>query len=113
MGAGPAAEYISYLRVARQWPNLDAILADPKNAPIPDEPSVVYAVAIGLAAKANEVNYARVKTYCERLHKAELGEYATLLVRDSVRRNPRVTSTRAYIELTSGDVGKLMTGRAT
>jgi len=113
VGTGAATEFIAFLKIWRSMPSLDAILADPAHAPIPDRQalSALYAVSVGLAAKANPANFDRVRVYAERLEKARLGEFAVLMVRDSVRRENKIGSTRAWIEMTTGPVGKLMGGR--
>lgn len=110
VGEGPAAEFVGFLRVYREMPSLDAIQADPDNAAIPSSPATLYAVAAGLAHRANETNFSRIARYAERLQENAKGEFAVLLVRDSVRRNPRVCNTKAYIHLASTDVGKIFLG---
>ena len=112
VGAGAAVEFLGFMRVYRELPSLDALLMDPDNAIIPEEPSALCAVAVGLAAKATESNFKAIAKYATRMEKAKYAEYAVLMVRDSVRRNPRVTNTRAYVELSAGPIGKFMTGRA-
>ena len=110
VGEGAAAEFIGFLRIFRELPSLDEILMDPDNAPIPEKAAALYAVAVGLASKANPNNFARVKTYADRLHADSKGEFAVLLVRDAVRRNRAICNTPAYIELCSSEVGQLFTG---
>lgn len=112
VGEGPAAELVGYMKIFRNMPSLDDILLDPVNAIIPEEPAAKFAVAVGLASKATEANFDRIVTYALRLDAAEEGEFAVLLVRDSVRRCYRVTNTKAFIKLASTPTGKLMTGNA-
>jgi hypothetical protein len=111
VGVGAATEFVGFLEIYRQLPSLDAILHDPVNAIIPEQPAALFAVAVGLASKATEKNFAQIATYASRLEKSDNGEFAALLVRDSVRRNERVTNSLAYIQLCSSPTGKLMTGR--
>jgi hypothetical protein len=94
----------------RDMPSLDAILLDPDKAPIPSEPSTQYAVATGLASKVNHSNFGRIATYAERLERAKLGEFAVLLVRDCIRREPKVTATADFIRLSSTALGKMFVG---
>ncbi len=113
VGAEAAADFTGFLRIYRDLPSLDAILADPTHAEIPIEPSALYAVSVGLAAKANPNNFARIKTYAQRLEQAQpisRGEFAVLMVRDSVRRNKKICDTTAYIEMMSTEIGKLISG---
>lgn len=112
VGTGAAADFLGFLRVFRAMPKLDMILSDPRHAIIPEEPSAQCAIATGLARMATPANFGAICEYAGRLEKAGFGECAGLMVRDSVRCNDKVTNTRAYIELSSSTVGKLMTGRA-
>jgi len=113
VGQGAATEFEAFLQIWRNMPSLDAIIADPENAPIPNrsELSSLYAVSVGLAAKANSLNFDRIRIYAERMEKLKLGDFAVLLVRDSIRRDQKIGSTRAWIEMASGKVGHLMSGR--
>ncbi len=53
VGEGAAAELDAYKKVYRELPSLEAILSGKgSKIPYPDEPSVRYAVAIGLTARA-------------------------------------------------------------
>jgi hypothetical protein len=67
---------------------------------------------VGLASKAAPGNFDRISTYARRLDEAEYGDIASLLIRDSVRRNYQVVNTEAFIRLASTPTGKLMIGNA-
>lgn len=112
IGEGPAAEFIAFRRIWQDLPNLDGILMDPEQAPIPDRDKLAdgYAIAVGLAGKAAPGNYARIARYAERLHDAGHGELSVLLVRDSQRHCPAICNTAAYIKQASSPVGQLIAG---
>lgn len=112
VGIGAAIAFKGFLERFRQMTSIDSILIDPSRAVIPDNPSALSTVAVGLASKATETNFDKICCYAERLEQKALGEYATLLVRDSARHNARVASTKAWIKLMSGPVGNLLTGSA-
>lgn len=113
VGEGPALEYLGFRSMVAQLVNLDAILLDPDKAPIPSEPSQLYATAVGLAGKANSTNFARIATYVTRMvTESDRGEFAVLCSRDAVRRDPKIIHSNAYVHLCSGPVGKLITGQA-
>lgn len=105
-----AAELIAFLRTFRELPSIDAILTDPDVPSIPEGPAARYAVCAALATRANAENFDRVARYAERLMDAEAGEFAALLVRDSMRRNDTITQTGSFIKLSSGPLGQLITG---
>jgi hypothetical protein len=112
VGEGAASEYIAFRQMARSLQNLDAILLDPANAAIPKQPSELYATAVGLAARANEQTFARIVTYANRLYtEAERGEFAALLIRDSQRRDAKVTFTDAWVRMQCSPLGQLLTGK--
>lgn len=56
IGESAAAEFVPYLRVARERPSIEAALVDPEHAPIPSSPSVLYATGAALAvwSRANQ-----------------------------------------------------------
>lgn len=110
VGDGAAAEFVAFLRIYRELPNLDAILLDPDGAAIPSGPAALYAVATGLASKATAGNFARVARYSERLVSAGKGEFAVLTLRDAVRRHKEVCHSPAFVKLASGALGKLVSG---
>lgn len=110
VGEGAAGELLSFLRIYRDLPNLDGILLDPQNSPIPTSPSGLYAVSSGLAHKANTTNCGRVFEYASRLQKAGHGEFAVLMVRDAIRKTPPILTTKPFIELAAGPLGRLISG---
>lgn len=110
VGEGAAAEFVAFLRVARELPSFDGILLDPDTAPLPTRSEALWAVAVGLASKATAGNFARIATYAERMRRAARGEYAGVLIRDAFRRNPDVCDTPAFIRLMAGDLGRLVRG---
>lgn len=111
VGEGAAAEFTAFLQIARECPSLDGILLDAHNAPIPSKPAALYAVATGLANKATEANFSRIATYAERLTQAKHGEFAVLMLRDCLRRNPQLMQTSDFTKLASSETGKLFSGK--
>lgn len=110
VGEGPAAEFTAFLRIWREMPNLDAILIDPDAATIPDQPAALYAVSVGLSAKATATNFARIARYSQRIAQNGHGEFSVLMLRDCVRRAPEVCATPAFIALAASEIGQLITG---
>lgn len=112
VGEGAATELVGFLKAFREMPNLDGILTNPDTADIPSEPSGLYAVATGLAYRASVANFGRVLKYAERLHKAQQGDFAALLVKDSLRRKRDLANTHDYVRFACGPTGKLIAGVA-
>ena len=114
VGEGAAGEYLAFRKMASQLPNLDGVLMNPKKAPIPTEPSELYAMCMGLARKATVGNFDRVLTYAERLAtEAQRGEFGVLLIRDVQRfdEDGAIQHTHAFTQMALGPIGALMDGR--
>lgn len=92
VGKGPALEYVAFLDLFRKLPNIDAILMNPKTAPLATEPATMFAVASALARKASVTNLGRVFQYLERMPK----EYEVFGVQDGIRRDATLTATPEF-----------------
>jgi hypothetical protein len=113
VGEGASLEYLAFRSMVKSLVNLDAILLNPDKAQIPSKPSELYATAVGLAARANDTNFARIATYATRLYvEAGKGEFAVLLIRDAIRRDERIQYTDSFVRLNSGPLGQLISGKA-
>lgn len=108
VGAGAATEYLAYRRMVDDMPNLDNMLMDPSRCVIPTSPGELYAVATGLAARASMDNFARIAQIGDRLHNSANGEFAALMLRDAIRRTPKISGTRAWITMAAGPLGRLI-----
>ena len=112
VGEGASLEYLTFRSMVKSLVNLDAILLNPDKAAIPTKPSELYAVSVGLAARANETNFARIATYANRMvTEAGRGEFAVLMVRDAIRRDEKIQYTDSFVRMNSGEFGQLISGR--
>jgi len=82
VGDGAAAEFIGYLKVYRNLPDVNEILADPKKARIPKDSATRYAICGYLASCANKQNIARLAVYFNRMD----AEFGMLAMRESYHR---------------------------
>jgi hypothetical protein len=110
VGEGAATEFMGFLQMFRQLPNIDLILADPASQNIPTQTSVLYAVSTALASRANDKTFPKIATYAQRLVDKGHGEFAALLLRDSTRRAPSIMTTPAFVRLGAGELGSLIGG---
>ena len=92
VGAGAATEFSAFLATYRELPNIDAILLNPLQEPVPEGPAAQYAVSAALARCASDLNFDRICAYIERLPV----EFQVLCVRDASLRAPEVRHTPAY-----------------
>ena len=110
VGDGPAAEYIAFRRMFQSLTSVDAILLDPAGCKLPTAPNELYATATALASKATDQNLSRIGVYAQRLVDAQRGEFAVLLMRDCIRRTPKLAHTDAFVRISSGPLGQLISG---
>ena len=95
VGQGPAAEFLGFLRTYRKIGNLDLqeIIDDPENAPVPDDPTSVYAIACHLGRKAKRETLGAFITFLNRCSP----EYAIKAVTDAVQRDEDLKCSEAYL----------------
>lgn len=96
VGQAAATDFTAFKRMYESLPNIDAILADPANAPVPKQDNVgtLYAVAAALAHRANAENFGRVTTYLDRMP-PEFNVYA---VKDAIMRDASLQSTKPFVD---------------
>ncbi len=96
-GEGFAAEWCGFLanyqKLMNEF-NPDKILLDPDNAPVPTEPSHLYAVTLALAKKASAQTADRLFRYANRLP----DEFSVLLVNQANKQSEDFVNTRAFAE---------------
>jgi hypothetical protein len=76
----------------RELPNIDAILLNPTQEPVPENAAAQYAVASALARCASDTNFDRIRVYMNRLPT----EFRVLCVRDATLRQPAIRCTSGY-----------------
>ncbi len=92
VGAGAAAEFTGFLRVWRELPTAEEVLAAPLSAPFPEEPAALYALCEAVARRASAENASALTGFAARLP----AEFGVLLMRDAVCRDARLTETDAF-----------------
>ena len=94
VGSGAATEFSGFLRMFRELPNIDAILMNPLQEPVPEIAAAQYAVASALARCASDANFDRIYLYLSRLPT----EFRVLCVRDATLRDPAIRCTAGYVK---------------
>jgi len=89
VGEGPAAEFFGFLRLYRELPDLDQVLAKPDTSPVPREPAVLYALVGALVERCRSTKTAlgSFVTYSLRLP----DEFCLLAIRDAVAVQPKLS----------------------
>lgn len=93
VGTGAATEFSGFLRMFRELPDIDSILMNPRQAPVPEIAAAQYAVASALARCASDTNFDRICVYLDRLPT----EFRVLCARDATLRDPSLRSTAGYV----------------
>lgn len=94
VGQAAATEFNAFLKMYKTIPNIDLIIMNPDDAPIPKDLSVNYALCGALAARANKQNVEAIIRYSYRLEP----EFGVVLVRDAVRRDPHLSETKPFTD---------------
>lgn len=94
VGEGCAVELLGFMQIYKSLPNISAILTDPSNAIVPKEPAALYAIVSALVDKMTVDNSNRVLRYGNRLP----ADFSVLLVRDAIRKNPKIQNTKGFIK---------------
>lgn len=105
VGEGAAAEFVSFLRIYRNLPDPDQIIANPKKASVPTDAATLYALTGALSARANPDNFGAIMAYGNRLPP----EYCVIIVRQSAQRCNAVSDTKAFRDWALGAGRKLLT----
>jgi ATPase family associated with various cellular activities (AAA) len=88
VGDGPAVEFLGFLRLYRELPELDSVLGNPDAAPVPREPAVLYALVGALVERCRQAQapLASFVRYALRLP----DEFTVLALRDALAVNPKL-----------------------
>lgn len=110
IGEPTAVEFASFENVWQQMVSPDVVLSNPKSAPIPAEPSALYALATALAMRVTKDSMQRYVTYIDRLIADGKAEFAAVSMQTAITRDQNLANTGAYINAMAGSLGKLMIG---
>lgn len=94
VGKGAATEFLAFLELANEAPNLDDIILNPKTTAVPEKPALKYLVATGLANRTKKDNFVRVFQYLERMPMP----FRVLCMRDIVQRDKSLTATEIFVK---------------
>jgi hypothetical protein len=95
VGKDVGSEMESFVAMYQSLANIDDILANPKTAKLPTEPSERYAVCTAIARLATRKNFANVITYADRIAETHR-DVASVAVIDATDRDPKLTEIAAY-----------------
>lgn len=94
IGEAASAEFSAFVRLIKDLPSIESILANPLKAKLPSNPSAKYAITTALDAKATMANVATIMQYVSRLDV----EFQVLFMRGAIRRDNKIGNTKTFIE---------------
>ena len=92
VGPGAASECHTFCELFRSMPDLDAIIANPSGANIPDKADMQYAVTVALANRIDSKTFGAVLEYITRVGV----EHAALSIQLALPKHPTITSHKAF-----------------
>ncbi len=103
VGHDAASEFMTFYEVCGKMPDPLKVLANPGEAPVPQEASVLWALTTALAEITSRTdtdqNYQAAATYARRLVRQDAGEMAAVLIKDIMVRSKSAGSNMAFVEL--------------
>jgi hypothetical protein len=91
IGNGPAMEFLGFIKMLRELPDIDELIEDPENAVLPGG-NVLYAVVAAMASKAEKSNFENIVKYLNRLSM----EWMVMGIRDIAQRHPKLTNEKVF-----------------
>lgn len=88
LSEGVAREFLAYCKIDDELPKIAQIVAAPETIKVPDEPSVLYAMAGSIGHNATADNLGQLMKYVVRLPK----EFQVVCLRETLRRNMALLS---------------------
>ncbi|PIE68759.1 MAG: ATPase [Deltaproteobacteria bacterium] len=104
VGAGAASELMGFMRIYRNLPDVDDVLAAPETVPIPNDPATMYALCEAVARKSAPDTRDRIVTLAMRMPP----EFSVLLVRDAVKHDNDVVTCPAFASWAAAHADVLM-----
>lgn len=92
IGKAAAADFMGYLKVTLQMPDIDDLIKQPSTAAIPTNPAILHAVCAALSRRMSDTNAANIVTYLRRIPQQE---FAAFVIRDAFSRDPDLKKTNA------------------
>ena len=80
---GVAREFLGFSRIFKDLPKIETIIANPNSTPVPDEPSICFAITGSIAHNVTRDNLEKLMDYINRLPL----EFQVVCLKESLRRN--------------------------
>lgn len=107
VGMGPAAEFGAFTQVWSSMIPIKDIIADPKKAPVPTEPSMCYAVAVNVSGNMNADTVTPLSAYLDRMEP----DFAVLAWTLATRRDKKLTLSHEFQHGYAQRIAPIVTSR--
>jgi hypothetical protein len=105
VGEGVAGQFIAYIDIYTNLPDLDKILNDPDSVHVDTgRPEVMFAVSGALAHKANEDTFDKILQYADRMPP----EFQTILIQDALSANKELRHQQCFKDWTRKNANVLI-----
>jgi len=94
LGQGAAAEFLGFVGIWEKLPNLDTVLKNSKVAPMPEDPSVLYATCAGLSKKVKAQTMGNFLEFVGRMPK----EFEVFAVKLAIHAEEALCRTPAFAQ---------------
>jgi hypothetical protein len=91
VGEGPAAEFVGFCQICRELPDLDLVLANPANTPVPQQPAVLYALVGALVERCRQGDPDKLQGFTQYATRLP-DEFGVLAMRDALAIQPKLIS---------------------
>lgn len=91
VGEGPSAEFVGFVRVCKDLPDIDLVLSKPTVTPVPREPAVLYALVGALVETCRQGDQAALGSFVQYATRLP-DEFGVLAMRDALAINPRLVA---------------------
>lgn len=87
IGEGALADFTGYLKIWRDLPKFEDIMASPTTHKVDYESQIIYALCSSIAFKTNRSNVKNVLAYINRFANKE---FTAFCMKDTIKRNPEI-----------------------
>lgn len=94
VGEGAATEFLAYIKIFRNLPDLDEVLKKPEKASVPKDPATQYALIGALVHRTNETLIDPITRYIRRMPK----EFQVYYMKDASKKCPEIKDTSAFVD---------------
>jgi hypothetical protein len=94
VGRAAGTQFVGFLKIWQSLPDPDAVLMNPANAPVPDDPQTMWALCGALTGRVGKNNAGRFMEYANRIP----SEFAALMINGAIIKTPEVQNTRPFAQ---------------